>query len=450
MHNPIQLIYPIHSARNSLMRPLGRCALFLVPFAVAVSALSPMARAVDPPPDGGYENQNTAEGEDALFSLTFGFNNTAIGYQALFDNTIGNTNTAIGAFALDSNTTGSDNTATGVLALNHNTSGDNNTATGHHALNNNTTGANNTANGVGALSFSTTGSNNTANGLEALYHNTTGGNNTATGVSALTNNTTGTFNAANGIQSLNNNTTGTGNVADGSFALFSNTVGISNVGVGFDALYNNTTGGSNIAVGVGAGVDLTTGSNNIDIGNRGVAAESGTIRIGTSPSQTRTFIAGINGAAIGAGVTVRVNASGQLGTQASSARFKEAIKPMDKASEAIHALKPVTFRYKKELDPEGIPQFGLVAEEVAKVHPDLVVRDKEGKPYTVCYEAVNAMLLNEFLKEHRKVEDQQATIAELKSALAEQQKKIESLTSGLQKVSDQLATQRLLRLVVSY
>jgi hypothetical protein len=207
-------------------------------------------------------------------------------------------------------------------------------------------------------------------------------------------------------------------------ALLSNTTGTDNTATGLSALWNNTTGGSNIAVGSGAGANLTTGSDNIDIGNAGVAAESGRIRIGTSGTQSATFIAGINGAAIGAGVPVRVSTSGQLGTQASSARFKEAIAPTDAASEVILAMKPVTFRYKHELDPIGTPQFGLVAEDVEKVNTDLVARDEKGKPYTVRYEAVNAMLLNEFLKEHRKVE--------------QLEKQIAALTAGLQKVSAQL------------
>ena len=184
---------------------------------------------------------------------------------------------------------------------------------------------------------------------------------------------------------------------------------------GFEALANNTSGSSNIALGSNAGINLTTGSNNIDIGAPGVAAEANTIRIGKSGTQKKTFIAGIRGVTVASGVGVIVGTTGQLGTVVSSARFKEAIKPMDKASEAILALKPVTFRYKEELDPDGIPQFGLVAEEVEKVNPDLVVRDEDGKVMTVRYEAVNAMLLNEFLKEHRNVAEQQSTIAELKT-----------------------------------
>jgi uncharacterized coiled-coil protein SlyX len=193
-------------------------------------------------------------------------------------------------------------------------------------------------------------------------------------------------------------------------------------------------------------------SNNIDIGNVGVAGESKKIRIGTVGTQTAAFIAGIRGVIVASGVGVIVGSNGQLGTVVSSERFKDEIKPMDKASEAILALKPVTFRYKRELDPEGIPQFGLVAEEVAKVNPDLVARDGEGKVYTVRYEAVNAMLLNEFLKEHRKVEEQDRTVREQKAAInqlksavtkqeatiAKQQEQIEALTAGLQKVSAQV------------
>jgi hypothetical protein len=209
-------------------------------------------------------------------------------------------------------------------------------------------------------------------------------------------------------------------------------------------------------LGVSAGANLTTGSNNIDIGNVGSAGESNTIRIGTAGTQTRAFIAGIPGATIASGVGVIVGSNGQLGTVQSSERFKDQIKPMDKASEAILALQPVTFRYKHELDRDGIPQFGLVAEQVEKVNPDLVARDAEGKVYTVRYEAVNAMLLNEFLKEHRKVQEQQATITRLESKVAKQeaaaerqqkdfqataarqQDQIEALTAGLQKVSDQV------------
>ena len=393
-------------ARDSINRSPLRHGLFLIPLALAWFALSPTVQAqLAPAPDGGYPNDTTAEGTDALFSLTTGPDNTAIGFDALFSNTTGDSNTATGSISLMSNTTGVRNTANGYAALNSNTIGERNTATGRAAMVNNTTGNNNTADGHDALFSNTTAIRNTATGSFALFSNTTGPNNTAIGY----------------------------------FALFSNTTGNSNTANGYDALVNNTTGVGNIALGNFAGANLTTGNNNIDIGHQGVAGETGTIRIGVVGTQTATFVAGIMGKTVPMSTPVFVNANGQLGTTPSSERFKDAIKPMDKTSEAILALKPVTFHYKKELDPKGIPQFGLVAEEVEKVNPDLVVRDANGKAYTVRYEAVNAMLLNEFLKEHRTVQEQKATIAQLKqdfqSRLAEQQKQIEALTTGLQKVS---------------
>jgi hypothetical protein len=265
-----------------------------------------------------------------------------------------------------------------------------------------------------ALFSNTTASNNTADGLQAIHNNTTGINNAGFGFNALFFNTAGNLNVALGVNSLLHNTTGSNSTAQG-----------------VNALFNNTTGNGNIALGFAAGLNRTTGNNNIDIGNRGVAGESATMRIGTSGIQTRTFIAGVSGVAV-AGSTVVVNASGQLGIAASSERFKDEIKPMNKLSESLFALKPVTFRYKKEIDATGTSQFGLVAEDVEKVNPDLVVRDKEGKPYSVRYDQVNAMLLNEFLKEHRKVQA-------LEASAAQQQKQIEALTAGLQKVSAQLA-----------
>jgi hypothetical protein len=290
----------------------------------------------------------------------------------------------------------------------------------------------NTANGAYALSSNTLGHDNTATGYIALSSNTTGNDNTATGVSALQNNTTGFRNTAVGSSALLSNNVGVANTAVGWRALQLNTGNGNSTAVGASAL-GNSTGFENTALGTNAGVNLTDGVFNIDIGAEvvGVAGESRTIRIGTTATQTRTFIAGISGATVAGGVGVIVGTNGKLGTVVSSARFKEAVQPMDKASEAILALQPVTFRYKKELDPEGIPQFGLMAEEVEKVNSDLVARDEQGKPYSVRYEAVNAMLLNEFLKEHRKNEVQEATIAR-------QQKQIDALTAGLQKVSAQL------------
>jgi hypothetical protein len=401
---------PLTQSKNTTILPV------LIAVALISFWLSPTAQAVDPPPDGGYPNDTTAEGTDALFSLTTGFGNTATGFDALYNSTIGNYNTATGSDALLSNTAGSRNTANGGSALFSNTTGNDNTATGDDALFYNTTGNFNTAIGALALLNNTTGSYNTATGVDALYYDTTGGENTANGFNALLLNRTGNYNTATGYYALPRNTTGNFNTA-----------------IGDDALSSNTTGTNNIALGSGAGGNLTTGDNNIEIGNVGVHAESDTLRIGTG--QTNTYIAGISGVTVAGGIGVIVDSSGHLGTTTSSARYKEAIQPMDKTSEAILALKPVTFHYKKELDPDGIPQFGLVAEEVEKVNPDLVARDEQGKPYTVRYEAVNAMLLNEFLKEHAKVERLRK---DFDSKIAEQQKQIEALSAGLQRVSAQL------------
>jgi hypothetical protein len=393
------------------MNPLIQCKTTILPLLItavlACFVLLPKVEAVVPAPDGGYPGFNTAEGQKALFSLTTGVANTAIGWYSLFSNTDGSYNTAVGAgtllFNAGDQTTGdgTQNTAIGTAALLFNTTGSANTATGVTALSNNSTGIENTADGSQALFSNTTGSENTANGAFALYRNTTGHDNAANGQAALVNNETGADNTASGVT----------------------------------ALRNNTTGNNNIGVGSIAGFNLTTGDNNIDIGNEGVAAEANTIRIGTVGVQTATYIAGISGAVVPGGVTVIVDAGGQLGTVVSSQRFKDGIKAMDKASEAILALKPVTFRYKKEIDPKSIPQFGLVAEDVEKVNPDLVARDDQGKVYTVRYEAVNAMLLNEFLKEHRKVEQLKK---DFESRLAEQQTQIEALTAGLRKVSAEI------------
>ena len=233
------------------------------------------------------------------------------------------------------------------------------------------------------------------------------------------------------------------NTGNGLEALFHNTTGNGNTATGFNALLGNTTGNNNTAVGFSAGQNLTVGANNIDIGANvlGNAGEANTIRIGKQGTQKSTLIAGIFGTAV-TGSSVVVSSTGKLGVATSSARFKEAIKPMDDASAAVLKLKPVTFRYKEEIDPEDTPQFGLIAEEVEKVDPDLITRDENGKPVTVRYEAVNAMLLNEFLKahrkaaeEHRKVEEQGRTIRGLKGLVTFQQKQIEKLTAGLQKVS---------------
>jgi hypothetical protein len=434
------------------------CALLFAAVLVVCFALFSIAQAVVPAPDGGYPFQNTAEGDDALFSLTTGQNNTAIGYHALYSNTDGRSNTATGDHALEFNISGfgnaavgsgalgdshtaSFNTAIGFATLRLNTTGEENAAVGYLALYRNTRGDNNTATGVQALENNRTGSFNTASGGEALQSNTTGTSNTAVGYTALLSNTTGGSNTAIGLTALGFNTTGNHNVAAGASALVANATGEDNTAAGYLALYQNTVGNNNIALGNLAGGNLTSGSNNIAIGNEGVAGESGAIRIGTQGTQTSAFIAGIRGVPLGGLQPVGVNASGQLGVRPSSARFKDAIKPMNDTSEAIFSLQPVTFRYKGELGSDGAPQFGLVAEEVAKVSPDLVVRDDQGRPFTVRYEAINTMLLNEFLKAHCKVENLEATVAE-------QQKQIKALITGLQQVSDQLVLSRPARQVV--
>lgn len=346
-------------------------------------ALQP-AHSVTPPPDGGYPNFTTAEGQNALKNLTTGVGNTGIGWYSLFANASANYNTGVGAAALIFNTTGEQNTATGLAALFNNTIGSANTAFGSLALFSNIDGVLNTAIGAGALYDNVggpfPGSFNTAVGGSALAHNT-GGDNTAAGAQALQNNTAGSDNTAIGLSALAANTTGNHNVALGSFAGS-----------------QQTTGTYNIYIGVG--VD-------------GVAGENSTCYIASIFGQTST-----------SGVPVLINSNNKLGTATSSKRFKDEIKPMNEASNSLFALKPVSFRYKKEIDPAGTPQLGLVAEDVEKVNPDLVVRDKEGKPYTVRYDQVNAMLLNEFLKEHQ-------TVEELK-------KQVTELAAGLQKVSAQL------------
>jgi Chaperone of endosialidase len=351
---------------TSINRCVVSCGWFCVFFVIAYLGVSRTTRAVSPPPDGGYPGGNTAEGTSALLHLNGGTNNTALGWASLGFNVTGNLNTAIGAGALLANTA------------------DGNTATGAGALLNNTVGYGNTANGVVALFSSTDGRYNTAIGESALFSNTTGYENTATGAAALG----------------------------------SNTAGTDNVGIGEAALYNCTTGSGNTALGVGAGTGVITASAVICIGHPGADVTGS------------TWISSIYGTSTVSGTTlpVMVSDQGQLGTASSSRRFKQQIKPMDRASEAILGLRPVTFRYKN--DQTNTPQFGLIAEEVAEVNPDLVVRDKNGEIHTVRYDGVNAMLLNEFLKEHRAVErlkrDFQATIAE-------EQKEIQALTAQLKK-----------------
>jgi uncharacterized coiled-coil protein SlyX len=369
---------------------------------------------------------NTAVGSRALLNNTTGGTlgniqnidlgpNVAVGQQALESNTVASANTAVGYEALQSFTTGPAGfeplglcTAVGFQALSHATGAFGNSAVGYQALMNNTTGGGNTANGLRALFSNTTGVNNTANGGQTLYFNTTGESNTANGINALVDNTSGSDNTA----------------------------------VGRSALQSNTTGNNNIALGAFAGGGVTPANNVIAIGH-----------IGFDVSDS-CFIGNIRGVttAIANAIPVVIDSVGQLGTMSSSRRFKKEIKPMNKASEAILALKPMTFHYKNDMT--DTPQFGLIAEEVAEVNPDLVARDKKGEIYTVRYDQINTMLLNEFLKEHKRVESQQTTIAELKVTVAQQQKGMEALAvqlkeqaAELQKVSAQIEVRKPIRKV---
>jgi hypothetical protein len=410
------------------------------------------AHAVVPAPDGSYPGFNTAEGQNALLHLTTGTGNTAVGWFSLDSVTTGSFNTAVGAgtlvlntgdqntatgaAALLLNTTGSFNTASGAVALLNNTTGNFNTATGHAALESNTSGASDTAVGSNALLSNTIGSSNTANGYNALESNTTGSDNTAIGDSALVSNTTGAANTAIGENALQLNTAGNSNVANGLDALENNATGNGNVAIGLAALAGNTTGNDNIALGPNAGLSVTTANNVIAIGSGGANVTNS------------CFIGNIRGVqTVNAAIPVVIDTVGQLGTTSSSRRFKKEIKAMDKASEAILALKPVTFHYKS--DNTNTPQFGLIAEEVAAVNPDLVVRAENGDVYTVRYDAVNAMLLNEFLKEHRKVEEHEATIAQqrkdfettigqLKGEMEDVVARLKEYDSKIQRVSNQV------------
>src|SRR6266545_4703047 len=394
--------------------PFLRSSFTLIALALFCAAAAPKAFGVVPAPDGGYPGGNTAEGQSALLSLTSGTYNTAVGFFSLLSNAEGKFNTGVGAGTLLANTA-DENTATGAGALLSNTTGGQNTAIGAQALFSNTTGGANTASGAFALFFNTEGAGNTAIGGSALINNTSGNGNTASGVGALFSNSTGDYNTATGYQ-----------------ALAANTAGFRNTAIGRSALIS-TTGSNNVALGDGAGFNATTGSDNVYIGADvvGVAGET-----------SACYIKSIFGKTSVNGIPVLINSDRKLGTTTSSKRFKEDIKPMDNASEAILAHKPVTFHYKKELDPAGRSQFGLVAEEVEEVNPDLVVRDKEGQVYSVRYDQVNGMLLNEFLKEHKKVEEQQATITELKCDFqmvsAQQQNEIQILGAQLKEQATQI------------
>jgi hypothetical protein len=369
-----------------------KLSAFVIAILLACFALLPKAQAVSPPPDGGYPGGNTAEGHNALLSLTTGTYNTAIGLFSLEINTEGNFNTGVGAGTLLANTA-HQNTAIGAGALLSNSSGVKNTANGAFALFRNAAGNSNTASGVAALFSNSTGFNNTANGYNALLSNTTAGDNTAIGTTALFSNTTGEFNTAIGSQALRDNVIGDSNTAIGDSAGF------------------NITGSGNVCVGAGV---------------NGVAGESNITRIRNIYESVATERA------------VYVTSDNRIGTLSSSNRYKEQVKPMEKASGAIHSLRPVSFRYKKEVDPAQSLCFGLIAEEVADVSPNLVTLDCDGKPETVRYEAINAMLLNEFLKEHKAFLEEHRKVEKLEASISRQQKEIEALAASLEKVSNQI------------
>jgi trimeric autotransporter adhesin len=451
----------------------------LIAFALVCIALVQNTQAVSPPPDGGYPGGNTAEGQHALLALLSGTYNAAVGYLALESNTNGSFNTAVGAGTLIFDI-GDENTAAGAGALLSNTIGANNTANGAFALFSNTSGSNNIAIGANAGLNLTTGSNNVdignagfagesdtvrigdsqtttfiagisgdatfapnrvvvVNGdsqvgsvdINTLVVGSRPNDNTAVGAGALPLQPTGGYNTAVGFDALSTDT-GNQNTACGAGALEFNTSGENNTAIGLGALESNTTGNNNTAIGQTAGSGVLTASNVTCIGFNAYGADV----------SNTTWIANVYGVTTQSGTTapVVVSDSGQLGTVVSSERFKRDIATMDKASEAVLSLRPVSFHYKS--DTTDTPQFGLIAEEVAKVNPALVLSDKEGKPFTVRYDQVNAMLLNEFLKEHRKVQEQEATIAQLKkdfrATVAQLATRLDEQASQIQKVSTQL------------
>lgn len=376
---------------------------------------------------------NVAIGVQALTSNSTGAANVGIGLLTMYSNVSGNWNTAIGTGALQSNTTGNSNTAVGFGALITATTGQFNTAAGLNALAFNTTAAYNTAYGIDALCGNTTGSANTATGAFALSGGylvtdaaetcpaATGDDNTASGAYALLHNTSGSYNTAAGFQSLSFNTTGYRNEADGAWALQFNTSGHDNTASGQGSLHSNTSGSYNVALGANAGYDVTTGYHNIEIDNLGNPTDSGTIRIGTPVTHVATFIAGISSAHV-TGSAVYVTSTGQLGVLASSERYKTAITPMGERTEKLAQLRPVIFQLKT--DPHGARQYGLIAEEVAKVYPELAIRDEKGEIQGVRYEELAPMLLNE-------AQRQRVEIAQLRK---QQRREIDQLKQQLRQL----------------
>jgi hypothetical protein len=399
--------------------------ILLIVFLLTCFGFLPKSHAVSPPPDGGYPGGNTAEGQSALLSRTTGLYNTAVGIYSVLSLTDGSFCTGLGAGTLLANTA-NNNTATGAGALLSNTIGEENTANGTFALFSNTTGVVNTAVGASALQNNTDGNFNTAVGQGALRANTSGQENTAIGFAALGNNPPNNFNTAVGSFALLN-ITGNSNTAVGSKALQANITGNNNTAIGNNALISST-GSGNLALGASAGNGVSTASNVICIGTSGANVDDGCFIgkiyfnvqpiVGTDPD------------------SVTITSAGRLGRgNVSSRRYKHDIKSMEKASEGLYALKPVSFRYNKEYDATQTLAFGLIAEEVAEVYPALVGRNSEGQPESVRYEQINAMLLNEFLKEHRKVEELKN---DFQTTVTQQQKEIEALTAQFKQQAAQI------------
>jgi Chaperone of endosialidase len=430
---------PLTPPITNLITPsTARRGLLLIPLLVVCFACLPSTQAVTPAPDGGYPGYNTAEGLNALAPAIPGVWNTAIGALALSSDVPGGMgNTAVGLNSLRHNTTGDFNSALGVNSLLFNTIGSENVAIGYFAQDFNGDGNHNTAVGFGASFVNTTGDDNTAVGWKALFNNTQNFQ-TAVGRHALFANTSGAENVAVGFRALAANTTNGFSVAVGFQALDAATGG-QNTAVGDNALGSVTTGNLNTAIGDLAGFSHTGGdSGNVDIGAFvfGVAGETNTTRIKNIYTTVQPAV----------GVDpdfVTINSTGRLGrANLSSRRYKHDIKSMDKASEALFALKPVSFRYNKEYDATQTIAYGLIAEEVAEVHPDLVGRNPQGQPESVRYEQINAMLLNEFLKEHRKVQELEATVAQQQKGMEVLAASLKEQAAQIQKVSAQLEVKK--------
>ena len=374
-------------------------------------------------------NQNTACGTGTP-GPDKGQYNAIIGYNSMTLNTTGSDNVAAGSFVLQYNSTGSGNTAVGAGAMNFNLTGSFNSALGNGAMIGNTNGTYNTSTGYNALYFNQSGNYNTASGALALASNTADSN-TAFGYEALTENTTASGNTAAGYQALASNSTGNNNSAVGDRAMNRNLTGEDNTAVGVNALFNST-GSNNTAIGYYAGARVT-GSHNIDIGTPGAAGDNSLIKIGSPGVQFATFIAGIENAQV-TGAAVYVTSSGQLGVLASSERYKTDVAPIGAVTKNLDQLRPVSFHLKS--DPRGSVQYGLIAEEVDKIYPELVIRDDAGAIQGVRYEELAPMLLNEVQRQSAEIRDlrqqQQAQLAAQSEQLQYLRQQVAELIGKLQ------------------